>query len=100
MIQIKVLKRARAIVAKGWCQKEGWGEDGEMCASAAITDSFAALNESKLVPENDERALNIFKRSLPTSIVEWNDAPMRTQKQVIAQFDLVINALESARETA
>ena len=77
------LKRAKALVEKGWTQ--GAYHRGECCcAQAAMADT---------VPKDAPGFLFTGPGS-HCGLVYWNDTPGRTKAEVIAMFDNSIKALE------
>lgn len=98
---LKILKRARSLIAEGWCQGVSaqdanghctsvdsvhavkWCIDGAFCASAGV----GYLEAIKCL----SRAFDS-----PQSIILWNDTPGRTQAEVLAAFDRAIAAKEAS----
>lgn len=76
----EVLSEAADICERGWCQGK-FVKDGCVCASEAIRiagDSELAL---------DTEAWPFFNRHIGADYVsEWNDAPGRTQAEVVAKL--------------
>jgi hypothetical protein len=101
---VEVLTRARALVERGWTQRaSARNERGEIvaaasddacswCAMAAL--AFAA-NGAPYYPAHMALRAAIFGRE-GGPIPRWNDAPERTQAEVVAAFDRAI-AAEVAR---
>ena len=117
MNTLEVLIAARALVARGWTQR-AYARDAQqnkihdlthpdvacMCAVGAIiasdseavsergtiTDSLNALLGSIEDQTSSRRAFT----SASQLIASWNDAPERTQADVIAAFDRAIAALQ------
>lgn len=99
MTQLDVLKSAKALVEKGWCQNTyaktakgkptdsynpnavAWCMRGAM-ASAAANDFNADFVEASITLE---KALGAMW------IADWNDASWRTKAEVIAAFEEAIN---------
>ena len=109
---LTVLKEARALVAKGWTQGAYMrAADGEnvwpnykravcFCVMGAI--SLAAAPYESLDDEDEPNPIRymaakalINANDIQCTISEWNDAPERTQAEVLAAFDKAIEA-ESA----
>ena len=85
----EVLVRARAEVEREWCK---WPEiyDGGTCAYLAIVDN--GTDEDATVRED---AVDVFAAAIGTrDITLWNDAPERTQAEVLAAFDKAIALCE------
>ena len=95
---LDILVAARAKIAQGWCQgayaKDAKGEATESlspdaerwCSAGAITASTGA---------NDffarEAARDAFVKAIDAgNLALWNDAPGRTQAEVLAVFDEAI----------
>lgn len=88
---VKALERARARVAKGWCQ--GWYAKGKSGKDVSILSKYAvqwcAIGAFKThMPAGAESAL---KQAIDTyHVIAWNDAKQRTQEEVLAAFDRAI----------
>ena len=81
---IEWLKRARELVRKGWTQ--GADQRGS-CFCAA-----GAMNETR--PPDDEMRWTVrWPNGGLCILYMWNDAPGRTQAEVIAMFDNSIRAM-------
>lgn len=82
-IAADLLSAANMIDHFGWIQGTGSGPNGEVCAYIAITrvaggyvpfsDALAAMKRTVGIPNHE-----------PLS--DWNDAPGRTQVEVVAKF--------------
>lgn len=110
MNTIDILIGARARVARGWTQGAyardaqgrelscSWHPDTEcMCAVGAILASRGRASEACAVDALLASILDQipFQSDLPmTRIIRWNDAPSRTQADVLAAFDRAIAALQ------
>lgn len=92
---IAVLRRAEAKLKKyGWVQGEYGSMMGGYCASAAI-------NESTQDTELRWVARSFLRHNAAPSwpsIIKWNDAPERTEEEVIQAFDLTIKGLKKEDE--
>lgn len=90
-----VLEKARTRVAKRWKQHGGIRRcaSDPWCMLVACTD----IDTAHFVPYF---SLSPFARLLGfetwTDAVEWNDAPGRTQAEVLARFDAAIERLSHA----
>ena len=92
---IDALVRARGLVERGWCQgryeADGQGETRAYCAVGA----WLATGEQDV-------SLTLLVRALRDAghghLIEWNDAPERTQADVLALYDAAI-ALARAEVT-
>jgi hypothetical protein len=95
------LREARALIERGWCQfqlahdaegRERWEYIGtreddrfvpvSWCAAGALKDAGAGA-----------LAVRAFREVVGTPI-SWNDAPERTQTDVLAAFDRAIELAE------
>jgi hypothetical protein len=98
------LREARALIERGWTQKaparsvggiEVWGG----AASAVCWCTFAAVCTSGHDISFTSCMLNAFRAAndihADQSITDWNDAPERTQAEVLAAFDKAIALAES-----
>lgn len=84
---------AQMYVARGWCQ--GIGElSGEVCALESI---WTAQDEMGIGWMGDFAAERHLRATLPgRNIVAWNDAPGRTQDEVLDAFSHAIELAEGA----
>lgn len=93
---LSVLRNARELVAHGWCQVEmhnAAGGNHQYCAFGAI--KRASGRDEVLMLD----AVVVMKSCLTggsASVMLWNDAISRTQKQVVAAFDRAIRRLEKS----
>lgn len=97
---VRALMDARARVAAGWCQDRGRDAGGKTCAGIALANARAGteawtLFERSIDPPSSPRQTHDLRDH--TFIVKWNDAPGRTQAEVLAAFD---RAIEMAIEMA
>lgn len=106
----EVLRKIRALIAQGWCQGDaaqdvhghalvvGSPHATAWCLVGAV--NRITLNNSYKSPWN---VYTLFKNALPdkdkifgctglTSLIAWNDAPHRTQADVLALLDRAILA--------
>lgn len=102
MAVIDVLKGARALIARGWCQKKyredvPFSFDVHYCSAGAIHEAGKGGLEMR-----DMAAMLFFNRIFfghnvfsEEAIVNWNDAAGRTQAEVLGAFDLVIGKLQA-----
>lgn len=90
MTTVQVLRKARALIKKGWCQgvmrQYRNGKIVKRCAFDAISEVVPI--GSRVYP------VMAFERVLPKgiSIANWNDSPHRRKAQVLAAFDRAIKA--------
>jgi len=107
---VEVLKEAKKIVTKGWCQghyavdkKGGIVSEysravSKCCATGAIFRA-AGMQHSTV-------AFSFLEKVIPhragesSSIPTWNDNKRRTKKQVLKAFDRAIKAAEKAEKTS
>lgn len=107
MTTLQVLKKARALIKKGWTQ-QWWAEDRKgnivtpddpaavkFCLRGAIRRVHDAGEEAALAAI--VRANHIPKATSPAlyggAAAEWNDRTNRTQAEVLAAFDKAIKAV-------
>ncbi len=83
------LKAIEVIEQKGWCQGQPINAKGEVCVAGAIQ---MATHQSL---ELQGHALNLLHETLGTMISKWNDAPERTESEVIAKLKEVAYAKRS-----
>lgn len=94
------LRRARALIESGWTQKEyARGKSGRgvnELGNAPVC--FCALGAIRRVTrrewDNTEEAKALRAAILGRDIIDWNDAPRRTQADVLAAFDKAIELAE------
>lgn len=113
-IATKVLKLARRLLTtKGWTQGYFAKDDrgNEVCSDSKLAKCYCSLGGIRAarallkVETADEGAGTYLLRSLATrdrkglaGIVDWNDFPGRTKRQVLAKFDQAIKlSLAEAR---
>ena len=80
----EVLIAARANVKEGWTQG-AYYRDGKCCAKGAL---YLATTDARTLL----RAQAVLERMLGWYLLNWNDAPERTQADVIDLFDRAIEA--------
>lgn len=86
----EVLKAARALVTEGWTQFSSRAViDGQdcYCVMGALNSAARTLGAMDAVHLAIQRALGIIGTGAVTT---WNDAPGRTQAEVLAAFDKAI----------
>lgn len=94
---LSVLFAAREAVSRGWCQGTFRDSEGRVCAVGAIRRA-AGGDESAVAPGiTVNRALDTFieANDIPWLVSSWNDAPNRTQNDVVAAFDRAIELAQS-----
>lgn len=98
------LEHARSEVAKGWCQGMLGNEAGEVCSKGALhggVGNFIPTISKEYRATYDAAMAYLLKDlviELPDGydpIVQWNDFPGRTQKEVLAFFDKAITLVET-----
>lgn len=98
-----VLVGAWKLLAKGWCQ-HGEARDADGCivdyfrANAVAFCSSGSIYRAAMVVGAEFPAVQEARRLLVDAIggrmiVSWNDAPKRTQEQVLAAFDKAVASL-------
>lgn len=86
-----VLRGARRLVARGWCR-------GAQCADASGDSSFTmgapvawslygAIATAGAASIDCEYARRLVRKRIDTHIPQWNDHPMRTQRDVLYLLD-------------
>jgi len=99
--QLEILKEARALIEKGWCQGYNYEWDGfDAMARREDASRFCPHGALLVVTGNSlskpllaaERRLSKFAGY---RYVDWNDVPGRTQKEVLALFDRAISECEA-----
>jgi hypothetical protein len=90
---VESLKRARALVERGWCQNSSEDDKHNVCPSYAVQIATADRVEVYSRGVNLAR-LAMVKAIGWANIPAWNDHPGRTKAEVLAMFD---RAIEIAR---
>jgi hypothetical protein len=86
---LELLRGARERVAKGWWQHDFFGPHGEVCAVGALLGTVTISDPMFFAAtETLDRCLPRVWRGRP--IPDFNDAPGRTQAEVVALFDRAI----------
>lgn len=91
-----VLERARERIARGWCQGKAEGPDGSVCIIGALHHAFYG-GIGPLTPEA-AYPLRVAVEQMgldPETVSIWNDAPGRTQAEVLARFDTAVAKLSA-----
>lgn len=112
MTTVEFLKETRAKLAQGWTQREFARKDGEPTGASALDSDcwcvvgalghVALLHGDYFMPAKFEARSALveaigsaeFER-WSYSLPHWNDAPERTQEDVLALFDKAIAAEEA-----
>ncbi len=94
----EVLRKARALVEEGWTQgamsRDARGYKSLTSTAAPVCFcAIGAIQEAD--PKSCLAAATALGRIVGGSIIDFNDAPGRTQQEVIAAFDRAIAAEES-----
>jgi hypothetical protein len=91
------LREAKGVLAGGWCQGDYSDGNGNHCAAGAV--NAVLFPEGRAWSSGDlhvARHLEAFFDHLLGdgfgSLSRWNDAPGRTQAEVIALFDKALGA--------
>lgn len=101
MTTVELLKAARAKIEQGWCQgtmaKEQRGrmrgpKESYSCSWCVLGALAAASTLEELNPYRTARTL--MEAVVAPSLSAWNDAPGRTQAEVLAAFDKAIELAE------
>lgn len=88
------LSAARSLVVAGWCQGKAMKltmEGPRYCAIGALSAATRCGYDRDLM--DDCKA--VLEASMPTrfTLVQFNDAPGRTQAEVVALFDRALEAM-------
>jgi hypothetical protein len=103
----EILRAGKANIERyGWCQGDELaihgGHNGPCCAATAIScqyQLFVDRNSAKLGDAAIEALKKAADIDLNIGIATWNDAPERTEAEVLAAYDKAITAAE-AQETS
>jgi hypothetical protein len=102
------LREARALIERGWTQGEyARRKDGApasilsrelfcYCAAGAVAAGAGYKYPSSIVPGMRELSLAVGGDGDESDILNWNDAPERTQAEVLAAFDKAIELAEQS----
>jgi hypothetical protein len=102
MTTIEALRRMRELLAKGWtqdcCCRDRRGMPIETGNAFAV--SWCVIGAALTAcPMNEQEALNVLRDNIGEEYDRkmrlWNDAPGRTQSEVLALMDRVIEAEEA-----
>lgn len=93
-----VLEKARERIARGWCQSKRHSDWGEVCIIGAIETVLLGEDHPNISPHYDlaepyALALGFSGACNYLFAAKWNDAPGRTQAEVLARFDEAIARL-------
>jgi hypothetical protein len=82
------LDEARALIEKGWTQGDYADEQRTcFCIYGAIQQTLYGDPEESVVGRTEEVMVDLLKRATGScALVAWNDAPKRTQAEVIDAF--------------
>lgn len=99
MTALQVLRKARALVAKGWCQgatargRSGKPVDDESRSAVefCVVGALWRVAGGDFVPRI--RARGALKQVVGDSLISFNDAPGRKKATVLRAFDRAIAAV-------
>jgi hypothetical protein len=101
------LREARALIERGWVQVlvagDAKGRSAPLHSDTAVVFCPYGALQRVTVADNGlyGRLLELVKRAVGlgkgSSLIVWNDAPERTQAEVLAAFDKAIELAESAQ---
>jgi hypothetical protein len=81
-----VLREAKGLVAKGWCQ--GHAREGDkFCAIGALCTAAWETGDWSVMKRARAALGSIIPPDYHSSLMQWNDTPGRTQAEVVALFD-------------
>jgi hypothetical protein len=95
------LREARALIERGWC-KEAYarGTSGRKVnsqgRSAVCFCAVGAINRVGKYGWDFSPERDLLKRVVGYDPIDWNDAPERTQAEVLAAFDKAIELAEAS----
>lgn len=99
MTTVEVLEKARRFVANGWCQGD-YIKGDRLCLFGALNLAVGVQVDCDEKPSDFDN--DLYRRlgaaaGVPyDELVWWNDAPERTQAEVVAAFDKAIQLARSA----
>jgi hypothetical protein len=91
----RVLSVAKGLVANGWIQGELYDDHGNYCVMGALYEAEATDRgfADALVSLCGAAAVDCVNSGVGKHpIADWNDAPGRTQAEVVALFDRALTA--------
>lgn len=80
------LRAIRDLLEKGWCQGSMRDRYGGMCLFAAMSTQVAATSDLRW----RELCSAIYDVNGNKAVIPWNDAPGRTQAEVLKMLDNAI----------
>lgn len=90
----KLLSAAKGVVSQGWCQGTLNTDSGDVCLMGAVFEASDESPRSRGIAVAFDvlcEAAHLSLTSLPSNykhpLADWNDAPERTQEEVVALFD-------------
>lgn len=86
---VTALKEARGLVSAGWTQRAFCNEQG-VCTVGAVNRSRTALDRRSEFKDELFALLGKAAGIDKDYLIIWNDAPDRTQAEVLALFDKAI----------
>lgn len=97
----RLLARARARVAAGWCQRffavdDGWNRvvepESAFATHFCVRGALMADKQWDVVPQARNALMRIVGAGTTNDLSVWNDHPKRTQQDVLDAFDRAIAA--------
>jgi len=92
-----LLRAAALLEARGWVQRTGRGENGEYCLSEAIVEMtgifLGASNGVRVWNGTVDLVAQEVGVASVAGVVAWNDAPDRTQEEVVGLLRRVASQL-------
>ncbi len=89
-----LMRAAKHLVQRGWAQgdKAVFDPDGGYCIATACIEACEAARIPGHQIHNDMVLLFKHANGIVMPVADWNDAPDRTEEDVLAAFDKAIEA--------
>lgn len=103
-VALDLAREARARIAEGWVQGQLETADGRCCAWGALECAYDDALEPGLIDftvleDAYSKCIGTLRQRVigGQQIPVWNDAPERTQAEVLAAFDKMIEIFEGEK---
>lgn len=91
--EIEVLKRARRLLARGWCPRQAWADSsGNHCADPADAVAWSlwpAIRQCDPDGRDAQAARRLVAKRIGPNFSAWEEHPFRTHAEVLALLDSI-----------